>query len=118
LLVKTLTHRSKSALEKIKGTLEKRLRETKYKFKVEYNDETITAHGYVSKMMDALKSGVDAFSKSYGKQEMRNGFERLLFDVCERLMEEVYWKEYTVDQFAMYCANKGNSHLFTSHITA
>lgn len=105
ILVKTLTTKTREALSHIQSVLQKHLQEVRYKFKVEYNDEVITADGYVSGIMDGLKSDVKAFLQKYGKAEMRSGFKSMLWERSQDIIKEIY-SDVPVAQFMAFCTNE------------
>ena len=70
LLVKTLTNKTRSTLKDVHLKVKKLIQDTRYKFKVEFNDERMSREGYMSQMSDDLKSNVKNFFESYAKPEM------------------------------------------------
>ncbi|CAO3588277.1 unnamed protein product [Absidia cylindrospora] len=81
------------SLYSILEAVQRELEETRYQFKVQYNDRRVTAESYVAETMDSLKHNFKDFSKRFGKpqvrQEVRNMLEQRVLDICA----EHYWTD-------------------------
>ncbi|CAO3641341.1 unnamed protein product [Cunninghamella echinulata] len=77
----------------IVDAVQRELEETRYQFKVQYNDRRVTAESYVAETMDALKHNFKDFSNKFGKpqvrHEVRTMLEQRVMDICA----EQYWSD-------------------------
>ena len=82
-----------SNLGSIVKAVQKELDETRYQFKVEYNDQKMSAESYVAESVDKLKHRFKDFSKAFGKpqvrQEIRHMLEQRMLDICAQR----YWSD-------------------------
>jgi replication fork clamp-binding protein CrfC len=95
----TLRHKLMMVLEQSMGkslysivdAVQRELEESKYQFKVQYNDRRVTAESYVAETMDSLKHNFKDFASNFGKpqvrHEVRSMLEQRVLDICA----EQYW---------------------------
>jgi hypothetical protein len=70
-LMEVLERSMSSSLHSISNAVDAELAETRYHFKVQYNDRLISAESYVAETMDMLKSRIAEFQRAFGKPEVR-----------------------------------------------
>ncbi|KAI8097636.1 P-loop containing nucleoside triphosphate hydrolase protein [Halteromyces radiatus] len=97
----TLRHKLMNVLEQSMGrslysivdAVQRELEETRYQFKVQYNDRRVTAESYVAETMDTLKHNFKDFANNFGKpqvrHEVRTMLEQRVLDICA----EQYWSD-------------------------
>ncbi|KAI8350351.1 P-loop containing nucleoside triphosphate hydrolase protein [Choanephora cucurbitarum] len=97
----TLRHKLMNVLEQSMGkslysivdAVQRELEESKYQFKVQYNDRRVTAESYVAETMDCLKHDFKDFANNFGKpqvrHEVRSMLEQKVLDICA----EQYWSD-------------------------
>ncbi|RUS33973.1 P-loop containing nucleoside triphosphate hydrolase protein [Jimgerdemannia flammicorona] len=82
----------------IVDAVQKELEESRYQFKVQYNDRRVTAESYVAETMDSLKHSFKDFATSFGKpqvrHEVRTMLEQRVLDICA----ETYWSDPKVSE--------------------
>ncbi|CAO3594170.1 unnamed protein product [Absidia cylindrospora] len=81
------------SLYSIVDAVQRELEETRYQFKVQYNDRRVTAESYMAETMDGLKHNFKDFSYRFGKpqvrHEVRTMLEQRVLDICA----EHYWSD-------------------------
>jgi GTP-binding protein EngB required for normal cell division len=84
-LMEVLERSMSSSLHSISNAVDAELAETRYQFKVQYNDRMISAESYVAETMDMLKTRIAEFQRAFGKPEvraiLRNKFDSRAMDV-------------------------------------
>ncbi|KFH67698.1 hypothetical protein MVEG_06430 [Podila verticillata NRRL 6337] len=89
-----------SNLGSIIKAVQRELDETRYQFKVEYNDQKMSAESYVAESVDKLKHRFKDFSKAFGKpqvrQEIRHMLEQRMLDICAQR----YWSDPRLSELA------------------
>lgn len=89
-----------SNLGSIIKAVQKELDETRYQFKVEYNDQKMSAESYVAESVDKLKHRFKDFSRAFGKpqvrQEIRHMLEQRMLDICAQR----YWSDPRLSELA------------------
>lgn len=82
----------------IVDAVQRELEESRYQFKVQYNDRRVTAESYVAETMDSLKHRFKDFATSFGKpqvrHEVRTMLEQRVLDICA----ETYWSDSKVSE--------------------
>ncbi|KAG0262297.1 dynamin-like GTPase mgm1 [Mortierella polycephala] len=89
-----------SNLGSIIKAVQKELDETRYQFKVEYNDQKMSAESYVAESVDKLKHRFKDFSRAFGKPqvrlEIRHMLEQRMLDICAQR----YWSDPRINELA------------------
>ncbi|KAF9978859.1 dynamin-like GTPase mgm1 [Actinomortierella ambigua] len=92
-LMDVLEENMGSNLGSIIKAVQRELDETRYQFKVEYNDQRISAESYVADAIDKLKHQFKDFTKAFGrpqvKNEIRHMLEQRMLDICAQR----YWSD-------------------------
>ncbi|KAG0235537.1 dynamin-like GTPase mgm1 [Actinomortierella wolfii] len=92
-LMDVLEENMGSNLGSIIKAVQRELDETRYQFKVEYNDQRISAESYVADAVDKLKHQFKDFTKAFGrpqvKNEIRHMLEQRMLDICAQR----YWSD-------------------------
>ncbi|KAF9397157.1 dynamin-like GTPase mgm1 [Mortierella sp. AD011] len=92
-LMDVLEENMGSNLGSIIKAVQKELDETRYQFKVEYNDQKMSAESYVAESVDKLKHRFKDFSRAFGKPqvrlEIRHMLEQRMLDICAQR----YWSD-------------------------
>lgn len=87
-----------SNLGSIIKAVQKELDETRYQFKVEYNDQKMSAESYVAESVDKLKHRFKDFSRAFGKPqvrlEIRHMLEQRMLDICAQR----YWSDPRINE--------------------
>ncbi|TPX43677.1 hypothetical protein SeMB42_g04637 [Synchytrium endobioticum] len=95
-------HMSKS-VHAIVDSVQAELDEVRYQFKVQYNDLRITPESYVAETVDGLKQRFKEFTKSFGKQQVRDEVRSMLqariMDICA----DMYWTDPRFPMFPRTC---------------
>ncbi|KAJ7931398.1 hypothetical protein B0H13DRAFT_1957946 [Mycena leptocephala] len=71
--------------------MELELEEATYQFKVQYNDQRITAESYVAETMDALKLRFKEFTQQFRRPVIREKLKGMLDDKVMDVLEQLYW---------------------------
>ncbi|KAF9428969.1 dynamin-like GTPase mgm1 [Podila epigama] len=107
-LMNILEENMGSNLGSIMKAVQKELDETRYQFKVEYNDQKISAESYVAEAVDKLKHRFKDFSKAFGKpqvrQEIRHMLEQHMLDICAQR----YWSDPRVSELPQLDSNSSS----------
>ncbi|KAF9939448.1 dynamin-like GTPase mgm1 [Mortierella antarctica] len=94
-----------SNLGSIIKAVQKELDETRYQFKVEYNDQKMSAESYVAESVDKLKHRFKDFSRAFGKPqvrlEIRHMLEQRMLDICAQR----YWSDPRISELAQLDSN-------------
>ncbi|KAF9128524.1 dynamin-like GTPase mgm1 [Mortierella sp. 14UC] len=89
-----------SNLGSIIKAVQKELDETRYQFKVEYNDQKMSAESYVAESVDKLKHRFKDFSRAFGKPqvrlEIRHMLEQRMLDICAQR----YWSDPRINELS------------------
>ncbi|KAF9161129.1 dynamin-like GTPase mgm1 [Actinomortierella ambigua] len=92
-LMDVLEENMGSNLGSIVKAVQRELDETRYQFKVEYNDQRMSAESYVADSVDKLKHQFKDFTKAFGrpqvKSEIRHMLEQRMLDICAQR----YWSD-------------------------
>ncbi|KAF9902380.1 dynamin-like GTPase mgm1 [Lobosporangium transversale] len=92
-LMDVLEENMGSNLGSIIKAVQRELDETRYQFKVEYNDQKMSAESYVAESVDKLKHRFKDFSRAFGKPqvrlEIRHMLEQRMLDICAQR----YWAD-------------------------
>ncbi|CAG8620690.1 1166_t:CDS:2, partial [Dentiscutata erythropus] len=92
-LMEVLEEGMAKSLFSIVGTVQKELEETRYQFKVQYNDRRITAESYVAETIDSIKQNFKNFAHSFGKPQVRHEVRSMLEQKVMDLCAELYWTD-------------------------
>ncbi|KAF9106902.1 dynamin-like GTPase mgm1 [Mortierella sp. AM989] len=99
-LMDVLEENMGSNLGSIIKAVQKELDETRYQFKVEYNDQKMSAESYVAESVDKLKHRFKDFSKAFGKPqvrlEIRHMLEQRMLDICAQR----YWSDPRISELS------------------
>ncbi|KAI8997119.1 hypothetical protein BDB01DRAFT_20260 [Pilobolus umbonatus] len=77
----------------IVDSIEKELEETRYQFKVIYNDREISAHSYLTESMDELKLRFKEFATLLKKPELRKEVRTILEQNVLNVCADQYWSD-------------------------
>ncbi|ORY05089.1 hypothetical protein K493DRAFT_404446 [Basidiobolus meristosporus CBS 931.73] len=69
------------------------LEETRYQYKVQYNDRKLTPESYLAETLDSLKFQFKEFSGKIGKPEIRAQLRQLLEQRVMDICAQMYWSE-------------------------
>lgn len=92
-LMEVLETSMASSLHGITNAVELELEEAAYQFKVQYNDQRITAESYVAETIDALKSRFKDYTKQFNKPAVRAKLTAMLDDRVMDILEQLYWTD-------------------------
>ncbi|KAF9930056.1 dynamin-like GTPase mgm1 [Linnemannia zychae] len=99
-LMDVLEENMASNLGSIIKAVQKELDETRYQFKVEYNDQKMSAESYVAESVDKLKHRFKDFSRAFGrpqvKLEIRHMLEQRMLDICAQR----YWNDPRINELS------------------
>ncbi|KAG0363936.1 dynamin-like GTPase mgm1 [Gamsiella multidivaricata] len=99
-LMDVLEENMGSNLGSIIKAVQKELDETRYQFKVEYNDQRMSAESYVAESVDKLKHRFKDFTKAFGKPqvrlEIRHMLEQRMLDTCAQR----YWSDPRISELS------------------
>jgi dynamin-like GTPase MGM1, mitochondrial len=70
-LMEALEEHMGRGLYRIVDAVQSELEDSRYQFKVMYNDRKVSAESYVAEVMDTLKTGFKAFANDFGKPQVR-----------------------------------------------
>ncbi|KAJ3233171.1 dynamin-like GTPase mgm1 [Chytriomyces hyalinus] len=104
-LMKVLEEHMGRGLYRIVNSVEKELDDARYQFKVHYNDRKISPESYVAEAMDSLKTRFKAFTKEFGKPQVRDQVRAMLEERIREICEEVYWNDPRVNQLPKICSD-------------
>ncbi|KAJ7717733.1 P-loop containing nucleoside triphosphate hydrolase protein [Mycena maculata] len=90
-LMEVLESSMSSSLHGITNAVQLELEETTYQFKVQYNDQRITAESYVAETMDALKLRFKEFTQQFRRPVIREKLKGMLDDKVMDVLEQLYW---------------------------
>ncbi|KAJ7494602.1 P-loop containing nucleoside triphosphate hydrolase protein [Mycena galericulata] len=90
-LMEVLESSMASSLHGITNAVQLELEETTYQFKVQYNDQRITAESYVAETMDALKLRFKEFTQQFRRPVIREKLKGMLDDKVMDVLEQLYW---------------------------
>jgi hypothetical protein len=97
------THMSRS-LESIVDKVGEELDESRYQFKVHYNDRKIIPEAYVSDSMDLLKTRFREFTKQFDKPIMREKIREMLERKMIQISQNIYWDNERIQELPSECA--------------
>ncbi|ODV95064.1 hypothetical protein PACTADRAFT_3947 [Pachysolen tannophilus NRRL Y-2460] len=92
-LMKVLEKSMASSLRPTYMLVQQELEETSYKFKVEFNDRSLTPETYLAGSIDTVKVAVKEFSERFGRPELRSLLRSELDQRCLELLAERYWNK-------------------------
>ncbi|CAG8577586.1 8482_t:CDS:2, partial [Cetraspora pellucida] len=92
-LMEVLEEGMAKSLFSIVGAVQKELEESRYQFKVQYNDRRITAESYVAETIDSIKHNFKNFAHSFGKPQVRHEVRSMLEQKVMDLCAELYWTD-------------------------
>ncbi|KAJ3071693.1 dynamin-like GTPase mgm1 [Podochytrium sp. JEL0797] len=104
-LMKVLEEHMGRGLYRIVDQVEKELDDARYQFKVHYNDRKISPESYVAEAMDSLKTRFKAFTKEFGKPQVREQVRTMLEERIRDISDEVYWSDPRIQQLPKLCAD-------------
>ncbi|KAI9343581.1 P-loop containing nucleoside triphosphate hydrolase protein [Obelidium mucronatum] len=102
-LMRVLEEHMGRNLFRIVDQVEKELDDARYQFKVHYNDRKISPESYVADAMDSLKTRFKAFTKEFGKPQVREQVRAMLEDRIRDICDEVYWNDPRVQMLPKLC---------------
>jgi hypothetical protein len=92
-LMHVLEESMAASLHTISNAVALELEEASYQFKVQYNDRSISAEGYVAETMDHLKGRIHELSKGYSKTEVRKLLKSALDERVLDVLAQLYWTD-------------------------
>ncbi|KAJ3115526.1 dynamin-like GTPase mgm1 [Phlyctochytrium bullatum] len=102
-LMEVLEDHMGRGMYKIVDAVQLELEDARYQFKVQYNDRRISAESYVAEAMDSLKTRFKAFTKEFGKPQVRDEVRAMLEKKIRDLCDEVYWSDGRVMNLPRIC---------------
>ncbi|CAK5269211.1 unnamed protein product [Mycena citricolor] len=92
-LMEVLESSMASSLHGITNAVQLELEEATYQFKVQYNDQRITAESYVAETMDALKLRFKEYTQQFRRPMIREKLKSMLDDKVMDVLEQLYWQD-------------------------
>ena len=92
-LMHVLEESMANSLHTISNNVGLEFEEAKYQFKVQYNDRTVSPESYLAETLDVLKQRLNAFSKAYGKNQVRKLLKNHLDDRTMDILAQIYWQD-------------------------
>ncbi|KAG6849728.1 hypothetical protein H0H93_005931 [Arthromyces matolae] len=90
-LMEVLESSMAASLHGITNAVQLELEEATYQFKVQYNDQRITAESYVAETMDALKLRFKNSTQQFKRPIIRDKLKGMLDDKVMDVLEQLYW---------------------------
>ncbi|KAJ1330494.1 hypothetical protein BSLG_009256 [Batrachochytrium salamandrivorans] len=90
-LMQVLEEHMGRSLHSIVDACQTELDNSRYEFKVHYNDRSITPESYVAESMDVLKQNFKRFTLEFGKPQLREQVRTMLEDKLLKIYSP-YWK--------------------------
>ncbi|KAJ7227045.1 P-loop containing nucleoside triphosphate hydrolase protein [Mycena pura] len=94
-----------SSLHGITNAVQLELEEATYQFKVQYNDQRISAESYVAETMDALKLRFKEFTQQFRKPIIREKLKTMLDDKVMDVLEQLYWLDKRASELGTIAAD-------------
>ncbi|KAJ7022630.1 P-loop containing nucleoside triphosphate hydrolase protein [Mycena alexandri] len=104
-LMEVLESSMASSLHGITNAVQLELEEATYQFKVQYNDQRITAESYVAETMDALKLRFKEFTQQFRRPVIREKLKGMLDDKVMDVLEQLYWLDKRAPELGNIAAN-------------
>ena len=82
-----------SSLHGITNAVQLELEEAQYQFKVQYNDQRISAETYVAETTDDLKARFKEFTTQFRKPQIRAKLKEMLDYKVMGVLEQLYWSD-------------------------
>jgi dynamin-like GTPase MGM1, mitochondrial len=92
-LMEVLERSMSSSLHSISNAVDTELAETRYHFKVQYNDRLISAESYVAETMDTLKARIAEFQRAFGKPEVRDILRKTFDSRAMDVLAQTYFAD-------------------------
>lgn len=93
-LMRVLEESMRSSLWGITQKVNLELEEVRYKFKVEYNDRSISSSSYLREVLDLIKERIrEIHENGFEKKKVRQVVKDSLDQVCLDLLAGVYWTD-------------------------
>ncbi|KAH6567923.1 hypothetical protein BASA62_005785 [Batrachochytrium salamandrivorans] len=92
-LMQVLEEHMGRSLHSIVDACQTELDNSRYEFKVHYNDRSITPESYVAESMDVLKQNFKRFTLEFGKPQLREQVRTMLEDKLLKICADVYWND-------------------------
>ena len=92
-LMQVLEHQMSSKLQVTQDTIQRELEETTYQFKVQYNEEPMTAEAYLAASLDDFKHLFHKYASTFGRPQMQ---ELLKEALDQRVLDQLaarYWNK-------------------------
>ncbi|KAI8056097.1 P-loop containing nucleoside triphosphate hydrolase protein [Syncephalis plumigaleata] len=97
-LIKVLEENMRRNLHRIVDAVQAELDETRYQYKVHYNDRPISAESYAADSLDTLKQAFKQFSHQFDRSTVRTSVRTMLeqraLDICAR----IYWSDRKISE--------------------
>ncbi|BEI87094.1 hypothetical protein CcaverHIS002_0704400 [Cutaneotrichosporon cavernicola] len=81
------------SLHGITNAVQLELEEASYQFKVQYNDQRITAESYVAETTDALKARFKEYTRQFNKPAVRSKLTAMLDEKVMDILEQLYFND-------------------------
>ncbi|BEJ18125.1 hypothetical protein CspHIS471_0704020 [Cutaneotrichosporon sp. HIS471] len=81
------------SLHGITNAVQLELEEANYQFKVQYNDQRITAESYVAETTDALKARFKEYTRQFNKPAVRSKLTAMLDEKVMDILEQLYFND-------------------------
>ena len=92
-LMQVLEHQMSSKLQVTQDAIQRELQETTYQFKVQYNEEPMTAEAYLAASLDDFKHLFHKYASTFGRPQMQ---ELLKEALDQRVLDQLaarYWNK-------------------------
>ncbi|KAL1916593.1 uncharacterized protein VTP21DRAFT_5784 [Calcarisporiella thermophila] len=92
-LMQVLEEAMGRALFPITDAVKRELEETRYQFKVQYNDRLVTADSYVAEAVDTLKHQLRELAQHFARPQVLTEIKQMLQQRVLDICAEVYWSD-------------------------
>ncbi|ANZ78033.1 BA75_05054T0 [Komagataella pastoris] len=92
-LMRVLERSMALSLKPTYDRVQQELEEASYKFKVEFNDRSLTPETYIASSIDTLKGAVKEFSERFGRNEIKSVLKNELDQKVLDLLASKYWNK-------------------------
>lgn len=90
-LMHVLESTMSASLATTSEAIQHELAEASYEFKVQYNERSLSAEGYLAESLDAFKHDFKGFCESFGRPEVREIVKQELDQQVLNLLAQRYW---------------------------
>jgi len=92
-LMQVLEHQMSSKLQVTQDAIQRELEETTYQFKVQYNEEPMTAEAYLAASLDDFKQHFHKYAATFGRPQMHDLLKSALDQCVLDQLAARYWNK-------------------------